>query len=40
MRYPVHNGRYPKMDKTFSVDVSHVVVRQYHHLGEDIGFDE
>ena len=26
--------------KTFPFDVSHVVVRQYHHLGEDIGFDE
>jgi tetratricopeptide (TPR) repeat protein len=26
--------------KTFPFDVSHVAVRQYHHLGEDIGFDE
>lgn len=26
--------------KTFPFDVNHVVVRQYHHLGEDIGFDE
>jgi hypothetical protein len=23
-----------------SFDVNHVVVRQYHHLGEDIGFGE
>lgn len=26
--------------KTFPFDVAHVTVRQYHHLGEDIGFDE
>src|SRR5687767_12034404 len=26
--------------KTFPFDVSHVAVRQYHHLGEDIGFEE
>lgn len=26
--------------KTFPFDISHVSVRQYHHLGEDIGFDE
>jgi hypothetical protein len=26
--------------KAFPFDVNHVVVRQYHHLGEDIGFDE
>jgi tetratricopeptide (TPR) repeat protein len=26
--------------KTFPFDVNHVVVRQYHHLGEDIGYDE
>lgn len=26
--------------KTFPFDVNHVVVRQYHHLGEDIGFEE
>lgn len=26
--------------KTFPFDVNHVVIRQYHHLGEDIGFDE
>jgi tetratricopeptide (TPR) repeat protein len=26
--------------KTFPFDVNHVLVRQYHHLGEDIGFDE
>lgn len=26
--------------KKFPFDVSHVAVRQYHHLGEDIGFDE
>jgi len=26
--------------KTFPFDVNHVVVRQYHHLGEDIGFGE
>src|SRR5712691_5792783 len=26
--------------KAFPFDVSHVAVRQYHHLGEDIGFDE
>jgi len=26
--------------KTFPFDLNHVVVRQYHHLGEDIGFDE
>ena len=26
--------------KTFPFDIGHIVVRQYHHLGEDIGFDE
>lgn len=26
--------------KTFPFDVNHVAVRQYHHLGEDIGFEE
>ena len=26
--------------KNFPFDISHIVVRQYHHLGEDIGFDE
>ncbi|HEX7186076.1 MAG TPA: TRAFs-binding domain-containing protein [Thermoanaerobaculia bacterium] len=26
--------------KTFPFDVNHVLVRQYHHLGEDIGFSE
>src|SRR3954463_13506981 len=26
--------------KAFPFDVNHVAVRQYHHLGEDIGFDE
>lgn len=26
--------------KTFPFDISHVAIRQYHHLGEDIGFDE
>ena len=26
--------------KTFPFDVNHVLVRQYHHLGEDIGFGE
>jgi tetratricopeptide (TPR) repeat protein len=26
--------------KTFPFDISHVAVRQYHHLGEDIGFEE
>jgi tetratricopeptide (TPR) repeat protein len=26
--------------KTFPFDLSHVVVRQYHHLGEDIGVSE
>ena len=26
--------------KAFPFDVSHVAVRQYHHLGADIGFDE
>jgi tetratricopeptide (TPR) repeat protein len=26
--------------KTFPFDVNHVAIRQYHHLGEDIGFDE
>jgi len=26
--------------KTFPFDINHVAVRQYHHLGEDIGFDE
>ncbi|RPI47279.1 MAG: DUF4071 domain-containing protein [Betaproteobacteria bacterium] len=26
--------------KTFPFDVNHVLIRQYHHLGEDIGFDE
>ena len=26
--------------KAFPFDVNHVAVRQYHHLGEDIGFEE
>lgn len=26
--------------KTFPFDINHVAVRQYHHLGDDIGFDE
>lgn len=26
--------------KTFPFDVNHVAVRQYHHLGDDIGYDE
>jgi hypothetical protein len=26
--------------KVFPFDINHIVVRQYHHLGEDIGFDE
>jgi hypothetical protein len=26
--------------KTFPFDVNHVVVRKYHHLGEDIGYSE
>jgi tetratricopeptide (TPR) repeat protein len=26
--------------KTFPFDVNHVAVRQYHHMGEDIGFEE
>jgi tetratricopeptide (TPR) repeat protein len=26
--------------KTPAFDVNHIVIRQYHHLGEDIGFDE
>lgn len=26
--------------KTFPFDISHVAVRQYRHLGDDIGFDE
>jgi tetratricopeptide (TPR) repeat protein len=26
--------------KTFPFDVNHVVVRRYHHLGEDIGYSE
>ena len=26
--------------KTFPFDVNHVAIRQYHHLGEDIGYDE
>ena len=26
--------------KAFPFDISHVAIRQYHHLGEDIGFDE
>jgi tetratricopeptide (TPR) repeat protein len=26
--------------KTFPFDVNHVAVRQYHHLGEDIGYEE
>src|SRR5215212_6557232 len=26
--------------KTYPFDVNHVAVRQYHHLGEDIGFEE
>src|SRR5258705_7019155 len=26
--------------KAFPFDVNHIAVRQYHHLGEDIGFEE
>jgi hypothetical protein len=26
--------------KTFPFDVNHVAIRQYHHMGDDIGFDE
>src|SRR5215208_515889 len=26
--------------KTPAFDISHIVIRQYHHMGEDIGFDE
>jgi hypothetical protein len=26
--------------KTFPFDINHIAIRQYHHLGEDIGFDE
>jgi tetratricopeptide (TPR) repeat protein len=26
--------------KTFPFDINHVAVRQYHHLGEDIGYEE
>ncbi|MGH9929595.1 MAG: tetratricopeptide repeat-containing protein [Pyrinomonadaceae bacterium] len=26
--------------KTPPFDINHIVIRQYHHLGEDIGFDE
>ncbi len=26
--------------KAFPFDLNHIVIRQYHHLGEDIGFDE
>ncbi len=26
--------------KAFPFDISHIAIRQYHHLGEDIGFDE
>ena len=26
--------------KSFAFDVNHLLVRQYHHLGEDIGYDE
>src|SRR3954469_18452974 len=26
--------------KTFPFDISHVAVRQYHHMGDDIGFEE
>src|SRR3954468_11754278 len=26
--------------KTFPFDVNHIAIRQYHHLGEDIGFEE
>ena len=26
--------------KTFPFDLNHVAVRRYHHLGEDIGYDE
>src|SRR6185503_17684570 len=26
--------------KAFPFDVNHVLVRQYHHLGEDIGYSE
>ena len=25
---------------TFPFDINHVAIRKYHHLGEDIGFDE
>ncbi|HSK70829.1 MAG TPA: TRAFs-binding domain-containing protein [Pyrinomonadaceae bacterium] len=26
--------------KTFPFDVNHILIRQYHHLGEDIGYEE
>ncbi len=26
--------------KVFPFDINHITIRQYHHLGEDIGFDE
>lgn len=26
--------------KAFPFDINHITIRQYHHLGEDIGFDE
>lgn len=26
--------------KAFPFDINHVVIRQYHHMGEDIGFSE
>lgn len=26
--------------KSFPFDINHIAIRQYHHLGEDIGFDE
>src|SRR6185369_15611404 len=26
--------------QVFPFDLSHVIVRKYHHLGEDIGYDE
>jgi len=26
--------------KTPAFDINHIVIRQYHHMGEDIGFDE
>lgn len=26
--------------KAFPFDINHVLIRQYHHLGEDIGYDE